>query len=609
MPTRITFDITQTDFLLNPNENYTIKFGDGYMVDSDGTANLEMDIVTFNTSPVFITATVGSYYPNEKSLFFSFNKNVSYNAGSIYIYAEDSTMVREIDSTTLSTIPTDTNNLEIPIPFPAEALEDNSRYWVVLDDDLFVSTSDRVASKNNSWTNNRVEFEFSTGAEGLDDFVAWLDASESSLSAEVIKIKAFEADINVTTSVMCHPYKKKAFTLSSPTYQQTLASTVLESYTYRGAAVATDIDNWYIEHRDAFSEDQLSTTSNFTYSENISQANRKDMRSLTVLTGWDDENKQYLSSKFSDHETYGQIRNSVVFGIYQPSNETEYDFYMDVVQWRSGNNSVYSGSSNQSAITASIDNFTRAEGWGNLMVISEPSYNSNRGRLLVYTGTGNMGSGGQMFTSNDVITIDNASAPSDSNERQIPYFGRSLAISHKYVAAANYFNPSGADDYRQVQIYDVKTGDLVQTIYTGSSGPGDKQMALMKHQDTEDYILIGDEIYDITDGSLHQTLGFQSSYGSVQQVANSETHLAISTNESSSVKRVYLFDTTSDSFSSISYIDNPNTNTNNIYDSFGYALDVKENMLIIGAESEDQEDPDPAINYTAYDCGTVYIYK
>jgi len=613
MPTRITFDITQTSFLLNPNENYTIKFGDGYMVDTDGTTNLDLDIITFNTTPVFVTATVGPYYPNEKSLFLSFNKNVSYNAGSIYIYAEDSTLVREIDSTTLSTVDTDSNLIEIPIPFPAEALEDNARYWVVLDDDLFVSTSDRVVSKFNSWTNGRTEFEFETGAEGLDDFVAWLDASVSSLTADVIKIKSFEATCNVDASVMCHPYKKKSFTLSSPAYQQLYPSTVFQSYIYTGSAVATDVDDWYLEYRSARLDDQSdSDDSVFAINENTSA--KTSMRSLTVLDGWDYENKQYLRNRYKETEDSGKVKNAVAFCIHQPYNTSTYDFYMDSIMWTeyplnqpSGNPTISEGSINYNAVTTPIGQYTVAAGWGNLMVVGNPTFNNNRGRLEVYTGTGEMSSGGSMFrTDEPILNIPNTYSPSDSADRQSPNFGRSLAISHKYVAAANWFYAGSSEDYRQVQIYDVKTGDLVQTISTGTNAIGNGRLALMKHPDTEDYILIGDKIYDITDGSLHQTLNIGTFSLSRLNTSNSETHLAII---DSGIQNLYLFDTTTDSFTSLGSTYNPNTQTNNTFDYFGISLDIKENTLVVGASREDQDHPDPNINYTAFDGGTVYVYK
>lgn len=602
MPTRITFDITQTDFILNPNENYTIKFGDGFMIDSDGTANLDVDIFTFNTSPVFITATVGPYYPNEKSLFLSFNKNVSYNAGSIYIYAEDSTLVREIDSTTLSTVDTDSNLIEVPIPFPAEALEDNARYWVVLDDDLFVSTSDRVVTKFNSWTNGRTEFEFATGADGLDDFVAWLDASESTFYIDPTKIVEFDSSVDVSTSFMCHPFKIKAFP-TTPTYQQLMASTVFQSYTYRGSAVAAG-SGWYMEHIYGQVED-TTDRENILYFDGINYSNlqRQNMRSLTIMDRFDHENKTYLPNTVgtTTSNNEGEYIRSQVFGINEGANATEFSFDIGGILYYP--NSYENGLSNppiqsisiqsfsDTWMTTPINDYSQADGYGVNLAVTNPVANNNVGYIDLYKNFGE-----------SVIRINNATTTTTTRTQS--YFGRDITVSHKYVAVIDY--DSDTTIRGNIQIFDLE-GNHIRTIvtfndyYSGS-------LSLMKHPDTEDYICYGNDIYDITDGSLHQTLNIGSFSTTRLRTANSETHLAI-VDYGSSFQTVYLFDTTTDSFSSVGTITNPNTNTNNTNDSFGKSLDISQDLLVVGAPTEDQEHLDPNITYTAFDGGTVYIYK
>ena len=160
MPTRITFDITQTDFLLNPNEEFTISFENGFMIDDGNTANQDLDFITFTTEPIVIDSTFMTLGTKIQGVRLNFSRDVSLNTSpQIFLYYEDSTVLQTWDNTNLGTtwVQTANNEIELYITVAGELVD--RTFFIILTDDCFLS-NDRVLTKSNSWADSSIDLQY-----------------------------------------------------------------------------------------------------------------------------------------------------------------------------------------------------------------------------------------------------------------------------------------------------------------------------------------------------------------------------------------------------------------------------------------------------------------
>lgn len=160
MPTRITFDITQTDYGLDPNEEYTISFENGFMIDSGNTANQDLDFITFTTDAITIDSTFINNGSKIQGVRLNFSRDVSiYTSPQIFLYYEDSTVLQTWDNTNLGTtwIQTANDEIELYITVAGELVD--RTFFIVLADDCFVS-NDRVVTKSDSWADSSIDLQY-----------------------------------------------------------------------------------------------------------------------------------------------------------------------------------------------------------------------------------------------------------------------------------------------------------------------------------------------------------------------------------------------------------------------------------------------------------------
>ena len=554
MPSQLTFDLTQTDFLLEPNQSVTISFDDGFMIGDGDTANQQLSIVTFTPSPVLITVSIGSYTPNEKSLNFSFNKPVSYNAGSIYIYGEDSTVAREIDSTTLDTVDTSSTTIEVPIPQPAEALEDNARYWIVLDDDLWIS-DDRVLSKFNSWTNQRVDHDFLTGSEGLDDFVAFLPPAIHTLVADNSRIRSFDVSMTVTTAQSSTAVKVKDF--DPATYQVLSFANPNQHTGYQVLAW----DNVFAEYNGVYNN---TTTAQEGYIASTYGLPSRDLHDMVKFTDQADRD---------------------CFLIHRRNDDVATAYIQDLSY------NVYAQDDYNSNLTTGLS--FKYAGYKRKIVKVDGGDDSNRGKLYQYNVDTTGGTGLRLETSEDFSIVNpNTNQSSDWN------FGQGLDVNSKYIAVSDI-------DATEIQIYSTVDGSSVRTLsITYSSGLN--RIKLGKNAATEDYVYVSQndviEAYNVTTGSKDYTYSLGDTF---IQMAINEAYVAVTRRTGvGSDNEVVLLDAQDLSF--VKTISNPNYETSDTVDQFGTALDLSEEALVIGAY---QEDVPYGSGLTATNAGVVYIFN
>ena len=160
MPTRITFDITQTDYGLDPNEEYTISFENGFMIDSGNTANQDLDFITFTTDAITIDSTFINNGSKIQGVRLNFSRDVSiYTSPQIFLYYEDSTVLQTWDNTNLGTTWAQTANDEIELYITVAGELVDRTFFIVLADDCFVS-NDRVLTKSDSWADSSVDLQY-----------------------------------------------------------------------------------------------------------------------------------------------------------------------------------------------------------------------------------------------------------------------------------------------------------------------------------------------------------------------------------------------------------------------------------------------------------------
>lgn len=157
---KITFDIKQTQFLLDPGEEYTITLDDGFLLDEQYTANLPLDFYTFIAPPVVIDAQLLYIGSKIKGVKLTFDREINYNNGNIFLYYEDSTLLQTWAANDLLTswsIMPGRTEVELYIEVAGELVD--RTFFIILEDDVFYS-DDRVLTKTASWADSSIDFQY-----------------------------------------------------------------------------------------------------------------------------------------------------------------------------------------------------------------------------------------------------------------------------------------------------------------------------------------------------------------------------------------------------------------------------------------------------------------
>jgi len=212
-------------------------------------------------------------------------------------------------------------------------------------------------------------------------------------------------------------------------------------------------------------------------------------------------------------------------------------------------------------------------------------------------------------TGNLLQTLDNPNAYGTSAN---DYFGSSVAISgDKCIVSAVYEDDSGGTTSGKAYIFDVTTGNLLQTLdnpnaYGTSANDnfgyivaisGDKCIVGSHYEDDSGGITSGKAyIFDVTTGNLLQTLDNPNAYGTSANDRFGES-VAISGNKcivgaryeddagGTNSGKAYIFDVTTGNF--LHTLDNPNAYGTSANDYFGYMVAISGDKCIVSAHGED----------------------
>jgi len=236
---------------------------------------------------------------------------------------------------------------------------------------------------------------------------------------------------------------------------------------------------------------------------------------------------------------------------------------------------------------------------GNNCIVGARGESNNIGKAYIFDVT----------TGNLLHTLDNPNAYGTSSGDN---FGISVAISgNKCIVGANYEDDAGGGNSGKAYIFDVTTGNLLQTLdnpnaYGTSqddrfgysvSISGDRCIVSALREDDAGGTTSGKAyIFNVTTGALLQTLDNPNAYGtsasdyfgwSVSISGNKCIVGAILEDEAggSSPGKAYIFNVTTGNL--LHTLDNPNAYGISAGDQFGYSVAISGNNCIVGARYED----------------------
>lgn len=190
-------------------------------------------------------------------------------------------------------------------------------------------------------------------------------------------------------------------------------------------------------------------------------------------------------------------------------------------------------------------------------------------------------------------------------------FGFELALSNKYALVGAVGDDTGGIDAGIAYLFDVKTGELLQTFTNPNPGDGDRFGASLALKGNK--ILIGSPLndtggpdsgiaylYDAKTGELLQTFAnpnpeLEGFGAALTFVGNNQVAIGAPRSETSSGSGiVYIFDIKTGALTQT--ISSPTPNDG---DSFGFPVEADGNSVLIGSSRADSEVPNS---------GVVYLY-
>lgn len=523
----IKIQLSKTTFLLEPNSQYTIRLDEGFCIDDYETPNLPKEnLISFTTNEFLSEVTVDPYnVNNSKTITITFNTSVSYREGGIYLYDSSDTLIQSWTSAELNSI-VGQQTIVLNITDPFNNILNNESYYLLLDENAFISNLERVLIKSNSWPNNEPQYSFTTGSEGLGIVTATMNSILTVPPTDFIRYRDTNQNLNSVSSFSVEEWIYRDFNTLTTIYHP-------KSTLNGGSGAFAANDNFGI-----------SVACNNNIWAACYNQERIDIR-------WGNKNNTQIVNESIPGKTIRSLAMNDKFlflytlesGIYV----AETRFFPTLLE-QSTFGVPFAGGPNMSVNK------------NNVLITGNPAFNSNEGRIYVYEYSADVNN-----IYNLKYVIDNP-APATSSE-----FGRSVSIEDKYFAVQNSIN---------TYIYSIETGLLINTI-PNQTIPGN--IGTMSIRDGILYYINFDNGYafDILTGNQLFTLnGGRKIVVDDQWVAIAKYTVGDFNGE------IYLYE--KDTHTLVKTITNPNTSSDGINDGFGFGLAISTDIIIVGAPYKDQ---------------------